>query len=427
MSVINQVLKDLEKRGATDGLDDPAVRVVYYRSSREILLWILTGAIGMLFLVGIVWLVYSALYLRAETSVPAVHPGKASSLPEPVVAQVSVANAPAARSIPAVDPVPEISSISPAIMPATGLPRKLVVYGVHFNQVARVSLRDNHGVEYADREILNRNDSMLELKVNVGKTAGTWQVLLTDRSARTGKPFPFEAQLNVAVGNRAAEKDNVSRPEMVAPREAAAAQNATDGQVEKHATRISLQQQAENEYRRSLQLQHQGLVSEALIGYENAIKLDPSHEPARLAMASMLIEMQRLDDAEKLMHEGLLANAQQTRLALLLARLQVERKESGAALETLQVSQQFAFRDGEYLSFHAALLQKMGRHQEAIGLFTKAVQLNPGNAVWQMGLGISLRAENRKEEARTAFQSALDSNRLSDELRNFVQQQLKSL
>jgi len=44
-----------------------------------------------------------------------------------------------------------------------------------------------------------------------------------------------------------------------------------------------------------------------------------------------------------------------------------------------------------------------------------------------MGLGISMRAEQRLDEARDVFKQALDTNTLSSELQSFVNQQLKEL
>lgn len=75
----------------------------------------------------------------------------------------------------------------------------------------------------------------------------------------------------------------------------------------------------------------------------------------------------------------------------------------------------------------AALLQRQERHQEAVTYFQKALVLAPDNGVWLMGMGISLQALQRKEEARAVYQRALASNSLNAQLREFVQQKLKEL
>ena len=112
---------------------------------------------------------------------------------------------------------------------------------------------------------------------------------------------------------------------------------------------------------------------------------------------------------------------------MLLARMQVGRNELDQALETMMTSLPYAEKQADYQSFVAALLQRKNRHKEAITHFQNALQINPKSGVWLMGMGISLRAEQRTDEARDVFKRALESNSLNAELQSFVQQQLKEL
>ena len=72
-------------------------------------------------------------------------------------------------------------------------------------------------------------------------------------------------------------------------------------------------------------------------------------------------------------------------------------------------------------------MQRAGRHTEAIGQFQAALKIQPNQANWLMGLGISLQAESRLPEARDAFGRAKASNTLSSELLAYVEQQLNQL
>jgi MSHA biogenesis protein MshN len=112
---------------------------------------------------------------------------------------------------------------------------------------------------------------------------------------------------------------------------------------------------------------------------------------------------------------------------MLLARLQVERGDVPLALETLQKTLPYAGEQADYQSFVAALQQRQGSHDEAIAHYLIALKLVPNNGLWLMGMGISLQAMQRKEEARDAYQRALVSNSLSAQLQAFVQQKLKEL
>ena len=112
---------------------------------------------------------------------------------------------------------------------------------------------------------------------------------------------------------------------------------------------------------------------------------------------------------------------------MLLARLQVERGTIDEAMATLEKSLPHADSQADYQAFYAALLQRQGRHKEAITHYQIVLQLVPGNGVWLMGYGISLQAVQRDEDARNAYQRALESKMLNPELEAFVQRKLREL
>ena len=194
--------------------------------------------------------------------------------------------------------------------------------------------------------------------------------------------------------------------------------------VSKQAVQLTLQQQAEKEFRRAEQLKQQGNIVDAQNVLENALKLDAGHEQARLELAAMLVDKKLNSEAEQLLKEGLQLNPQQSEFALLLARLQVERNDFSSALKTLQDTLPYAEKNAEYQSFVAALLQRQDKYLDAIGYYQNALKIKPNTGVWMVGLGISLRAVNRKDEARNIFKGALDSNTLNAELRSYVASQL---
>ena len=200
-----------------------------------------------------------------------------------------------------------------------------------------------------------------------------------------------------------------------------------NGGVDKQFKPLSVQQQADNEFRRANGLMQQGHIDEALAGYEAALQLDAGHEAARQAMAVLLLQKKRNADAERVLQDGLKHNIKHRGFAMLLARIQLERDASWSALLVLQKTLPYAERQADYRAFVAALLQRLNRHKEAVAHYRAAVQLAPDSGVWWMGLGISLQALQRNEEARAAFNRALASHTLNADLQAFVAQQLKEL
>lgn len=190
---------------------------------------------------------------------------------------------------------------------------------------------------------------------------------------------------------------------------------------------ISPRQHIENEFHKANQTAQQGGTEEAIAGYEGVLRLDPLHHEARMALVGVLLGAKRNADAERVLQDGLKRDSHAAPLAMLLARLQVERDALPLALETLQKTLPYAEQQPDYHAFVAALLQRQNRHKEAVTHFQIALQLVPGNGIWLMGVGISLQALQRNEDARAAYQRALGSNSLSPQLQEFVQKRLKEL
>jgi MSHA biogenesis protein MshN len=190
---------------------------------------------------------------------------------------------------------------------------------------------------------------------------------------------------------------------------------------------LTPQQQAENEYRKAILLLQQGKAAEASDGLEAVLRLDPRHVGARQALIGVLLDERRTDDAVRIAREGLGLDLHQPGLAMILARLQLEKGDLHPAIDTLQRTLPYAADHADYQAFLAALLQRDGKHKQAIEHYLQALQKAPQNGVWWMGLGISLQADQRLAEAREAFMRAKATSTLSPELLAFVDTRLGQL
>lgn len=200
-----------------------------------------------------------------------------------------------------------------------------------------------------------------------------------------------------------------------------------DTRIEKKVRISTPRERAENEYRRALGLVNQGRVQEGMAVLRGALSEDPGHAGSRLALFGLLVEQQRLEEAQTLLQEALARDPAQPQLAARLARLQLERGDVRSAEETLGKAASAAAGNAEFRGFHAAVLQRLNRHKDAVGEYQAALRLLPQAGVWWMGLGISLEADGKLAEAREAFQRAKSTGTLSIELNAFVDQKLKRL
>ena len=187
----------------------------------------------------------------------------------------------------------------------------------------------------------------------------------------------------------------------------------------------SARQAAENAYRRALLMLQEGRISAAIATLEQALRSAPRHDAARQTLIGLLLEAKRTDEAMQQLQQALNLDQNQPALAMMLARLQVE--QGGPALQTLIRSLPCAQDDAAYQGFVAALLQRAQRHAEAVEHYTTALQLNPANGIWWIGLGISLQAQKNLAGAKEAFQKAKASASLGGDLSAFVDKKLVQL
>ena len=218
----------------------------------------------------------------------------------------------------------------------------------------------------------------------------------------------------------------VAKP--VAPQPASTQPAVSDvSGLDKQVRPLTPQQRAENDYRRAAAMAEQGRAAEATALLEHVLQEVPMHIGARQTLIALLLRAGQQDEAMRRAKEGLDIDMRQPGLAMILARLQVEKGAQQTAIATLQNSLPHAADQPDYRAFLAALLQRAGRQKEAVEQYLLAVRAVPQNGIWWMGLGISLQADGRMEEARQAFSRSRETSSLSPELRAFVEQKLKQL
>lgn len=188
---------------------------------------------------------------------------------------------------------------------------------------------------------------------------------------------------------------------------------------------LTPKQLSENTYRRGLASLQDGRLNAAMADLDRALEIDPRNDAARQTYVSLLLENRRPDDAIRQLRLALGIDPRQPGLAMVLARLQLER--GGPALETLMTTLPYAANNADYQGFLAGVLQRAQRHAEAAQYYQAALKLAPLNGVWWMGLGISLQADQHKAEAREAFTRARTGNGITPELLAFIDRRLDQL
>ena len=400
MSLINQMLRDLDERRAAHGNGAnlpsdvrplPKARKSYWPVSLAV------GA-GVVIVLGI-----AGVFLRDDVSRHLA----------PVVATVTQANAPAAPV--AVAAVPATVVIEPQPEPVAEIDMSKRVDGVD------VSLRmadfieaseEADGVDKAETESeTDKRESSaapVEAKSTVVQPAKP-----PVAPVMTATPLPDKPVAKVA------DKTDLDEGEKSSGR------IGSTPVIERTPAGGSPHDRAESEYRKAIAAVNQGRVSEAVDSLRNALHQDSLHVASRQLLVRLLLEAGNKDEAIRMLRDGIAGQPAQLGWAMSLARLQVDRGELDSAWQTLDHTLPAAGNNPDYLGFAANVLQRLGRHGEAADQYRKATRIAPADGRWWLGLGWCLDAQGQAAEAREAFLHARQSGNLSPELLALIDQKLR--
>jgi MSHA biogenesis protein MshN len=392
MSLINRMLRDLDKRHASQGgTAAPAgglsahMRPVPARALASDFFW-RTMAMAMLFAIGwVAWVVWQLTPHPIVTDLAyKSSPGTISTPADAASSRPGSAQGPQAA---AVLPAP-----APALAPAPTAPSPSPEDAALKTPQAPLAQR-----------IERVNVDMLRLATELTTP-------IPRRSSRLSS-------------SRSAPKNPAKASGKSTPR---TVEVVASGKIDRRSN-ATQHDRAENEFRRAVNLVNQGRIAEGMEAFHSALALDPAHEAARQTLVALLLEGKRVDEAAALLQEGLALNGENTGFAMLLARIFVERDDIQTALFVLQRHAAPPDRNPDFHAFAAALYQRLDRHKEAIEQYQAALRLAPSAGIWWMGMGISYQAAGQSKEALEAFTRAKSAGNLAPDLLAFVDQRLRQL
>ena len=423
MSLINQMLQDLEARRATQapGLTLPsAVRPLPAlrepRRSRQLLL-----ASAVLALAAVALWRFDDVWLLMRGTLVTSGAGHETSSAPPAYASnpaASAAAVPAEPPTPAVsaplDPVPlahapdsageplrlsEQLQLQPAVT-SPAAPEVLLSQRLPMAPVAENGARSGRGEREKTQPLASASRASAE--------RGPAQ----ERGKSTGKESGKSGNAEGGATEKVAGKD--------ARRGAVA-----DAAITRSAAQPSARERAEADYRQAIAAINQGRLDEGANQLREALRLDALHAPARQLLVRLQLEARQTEAAMQVLAEGLEVLPAQIGWAMSLARLHAERDDYAAAWRVLQHSEPAAGANADYQGFAGHVLQRLGKPQEAAQHYRRALRSAPDDGRWWLGLGLALDAEGRSDEARDAWQTARRSGKLSPELQRLVEQKLR--
>jgi len=436
MSLINQMLKDLESRNLKDTYDEEkmlgGVQTNEVKSTKSIPTLIIVGLIALLLIAGGAWFLFNSE--RQSEQITAINSSGEVTTPEQQAALVDSSATLIAISAKDNRTGAELTlSLSSAsqglvlrLLPEKGrLELKSVSYSPELSVplLATQLFPGIHIVSEGDNTVLTiplaANES-LKMKDASGKQG---QLIVLTKTVSQTRPRP--------VAKKPVE-EKPKPPVSVAEKKESAITTDAEPEVDpqslpvvKKAVPLSPEQQSLRDYQKAQDELRKGDTATAMLSLRKSIGLYPLPQ-AYVALGGLLVNQGNNTEARNILNQGLKALPDNSEIAYLLARLQFDAGLVEQARQSLVSALARGRRNADYLALLAAVSQQLEKYAESTQAYVEALKLKPGQATWWMGLGISLEAQGKKSQAIEAFYKSLSSG-LGDSFQPFVMERINQL
>lgn len=204
--------------------------------------------------------------------------------------------------------------------------------------------------------------------------------------------------------------------------------SVTAKKIKKKTAVVSREEQAAQAYRSALELLQRKDYPAAEATLSHALILQPRLLAARLQLIALLQKLQRQSEAEKQLKLGLQLHPDNPDLRKNYARQLLAAGQQEQAIKILQTEPRPEIgSDLEYYALLAALQQEVGKHSAAVKNYMRLLQYRPQESLWWMGLAISLDQAGAYAKAKAAYRQALLLPGLRPDLQDYIRDRLQNL
>ena len=170
-----------------------------------------------------------------------------------------------------------------------------------------------------------------------------------------------------------------------------------------------------------------GELSGAELQLRNLLQDKANDINARELLIGLLLRNQRNEEALAEIDMAKRFYPVRENLALLAAKIQLESGNTEQAVKLLEKQVAIKKAGEKTLAMLAPLYQQQKNFAGSVDIYEQLVSRDKGNGRYWSGLGISLDALSRPEQARMAYQKALQLDNLEFALKKYVMQRLSEL
>ncbi len=190
-------------------------------------------------------------------------------------------------------------------------------------------------------------------------------------------------------------------------------------------TQLTPQALAANKIAQAEQAMERNDLAKAESLFEEVLLVMPEHETARKQLAALWYGKKYYQDAVNLLSQGIALAPQQEEMRLMSARIYYEQGQARQAYNILMPIK--ASTSTEVQALLANLSAELNEHESAIIAYRALITQEPEVGRWWLGLAVSMDTLGKFVPARDAYKQAIARNNLSISAMQFARQRLIEL
>ncbi len=211
------------------------------------------------------------------------------------------------------------------------------------------------------------------------------------------------------------------------PIDASTALLPPEGVLRKTPVVLNTMQQAEERYQHVLETFAQDEPQATIDELQRIVSAFPLHQASRQMLVECLLGQGQDKQAEALLKYGLELAPGHAPYLELLAHVYVGRNQYPLALETLLIAQPEMASHTNYYALLAAVYEHQRQYAKAANVYSALLQLQPANAVWWLGLAIALEITEQPQQAVEAYKKAELGENLQPQMQLYIHKRLSVL
>lgn len=159
--------------------------------------------------------------------------------------------------------------------------------------------------------------------------------------------------------------------------------------------------------------------------FEEILIIDPNHKEARKKLAALWFGRKSYQQAMNLLSQGIVIDKQDSELRLMKARIHLKQGQHEGAYNTLKPLA--SLEQEEYQVMLANIAQQIEQYPSAIGAYQVLIEMQPYSGRWHLGLAIVYDKNSQFLLAVNEYALALTKADLSASSAKFAQQRMQAL